>query len=146
MRRGTTLAVLPLVLVLASCASEAPAPDEDVAGSPAGFGVEDRELDSLSLIETAMLAGRVDYSTGVLYKVYTMFEPMSLPDEFQSDVPAKCGTPLIIEVQRNWNRLTPEHRAEISQYIEPLTEGDGTETQLDDVTPDRLDHERERLD
>ena len=54
--------------------------------------------------------------------------------------------PLIAEVQRNWNLLSADDAAEISRYIQPLGRPGDTETQLDDVTPDRLDHEREKLD
>ncbi len=146
MRVLAVLAALLCVALLSGCATEMPVPEEETAVLDSGVLAGDERLSSLSLIETAMSTGRLDYSTGILYKVYAMFEPMSLPPEYESDVQGKCGTPLIIEVQRNWSRLTPEHRAEISQYIEPLIEMDDGENQLDDVTPDRLDHERERLD
>ena len=75
-----------------------------------------------------------------------MFDPLSLPAEYMSDVPGKCGTPLISEIQRNWARLNPADQAEISQYIEPIGEIGSDETQLDDVTPDRLDRERTAID
>lgn len=103
-------------------------------------------MSSLALINDAMTEGRLDYSTGLLYKVYAMFEPESLPPEFQSDVPSKCGTPIILEVQRNWNMLTPSDRAEISRYVQPIGEPGDTGTQLDDVTKDSLDDERRSLD
>jgi hypothetical protein len=146
MRILAVLAALLSVALLSSCATEMPVPEEETAAVENDALAGDERLNSISLIETAVSTGRIDYSTGMLYKVYTMFDPMSLPPEYKSDVPGKCGTPLIIEIQRNWSRLTPEHRAEISQYVEPLTEMDDGETQLDDVTPDRLDHERERVD
>ena len=73
-------------------------------------------MSSLELINAAVTAGALEYSTGMLYKVYVMFEPESLPPEFASDVPSKCGTPMISEVQRNWNLLSPDDRAEISRY------------------------------
>ena len=104
------------------------------------------ELDSFGLIEQAVSAGRLDYSTGALYRVYAAFEPMSLPEEYESDVPLRGVSALVSEVERNWNLLTDEHRAEIAAYIQPVGEPDEHDTGLDDVTPDRLEHERNRLD
>lgn len=136
--------VLLFGLVLASgCA--APPGAEPVMETPV-LPMAERPLDSIALIDNAVRAGRLDYSTGLLYKVYVMYEPASLPQEYESEVPSKCGTPLIQEVQRNWNLLTPEQRTEISQYVQPVGETDKTNTQLDDVSPDRLENEREKLD
>ena len=106
----------------------------------------DAELDSFSLIDHAVAQGRIDYSTGMLYKVYAQYDPMSLPDEYRSDAIGMVGTPLVAEIERNWHRILPEHRIEISQYIEHLLDIDDSGTQLDDVTPDRLDQERNRID
>ncbi len=111
-------------------------------GEPAA----DSELGTFALIDHAVAQGRIDYSTGMLYKIYAQYDTMSLPDEFQSDVIGMVGAPLATEIERNWHRILPEHRAEISQYIEHLLDIDDSETQLDDVTPDRLDQERNRLD
>ncbi len=104
------------------------------------------ELDTYSLISLAVTEGEIGYSTGLLYKVYAMYDPLSLPSEYRSEVPGKCGTPLIDEVQRNWGRLTPADKAEISQYIKPIGERDFGGTQLDDVTPDQLERERTAID
>ncbi len=141
----TIVTVLLLGLVLASgCAAPAPGP-EPVVDRPAS-PTDERPLDSVALIDGAVRGGRLDYSTGLLYKVYVMFEPSSLPQEYQSDVPSKCGTALIQEVQRNWSVLTTEQRNEISPYIQPVGDPDKTDTQLDDVSPDRMESEREKLD
>ncbi len=104
------------------------------------------EFDTYSLISLAVAEGEIGYSTGLLYKVYAMYEPLSLPPEYRSEVPGKCGTPLIDEVQRNWRRLTPADKAEISQYIKPIGERGFDDTQLDDVTPDQLERERTAID
>jgi hypothetical protein len=145
MKRLKIVPVLLVAALLLGCASEAPPPDEGTA-SGAGYEIDESQLDSFALINLAMSSGDLDYSTGTLYKVYAVFDPLSLPPEYESDVPGKSGTPLIMEVQRNWNRLTPEHREEISQYIEPIGEGDTSDTQLDDVTPDRLEDARDSLE
>jgi len=136
--------LLAAVTLSAGCASQ-PAVEEPTSAE-AGVAQLDRPLDSLALIDTAVRAGRLDRSTGLLYKVYVMFEPESLPQEYRSEVPSKCGTPLVSEVQRDWNQLTPEHRLEISQYIQPVTDVEKTDTQLDDVSRDRLDSDRESLE
>lgn len=141
--KATRMLVLAAMVAAALGCSPDPPPIEEA--TTAGASSEET-LDSMALIEGAMNAGVLDYSTGTLYKVYVMFDPLSLPEEYASDVPVKCGTPLIVEVQRNWNRLLPEHRTEIEMYITPIMDPTETETDLDDVTPDRLEHERNRLD
>ena len=131
------------LLALSGCSGSAPKAEPVSDGS---YPTDERPMSSLELVNAAVTAGALEYSTGMLYKVYVMFEPESLPPEFASDVPSKCGTPLISEVQRNWNLLSPDDRAEISRYIEPMGLPGETENQLDDVTPDRLDDERQKLD
>lgn len=138
------LACLMAVVVMGAslgCAGAGAASGEVGAGGADGSG-----LDSIGLIDQAVRAGRLDYSTGILYKVYAVYEPTSLPAEYESDVPLRPATSLVSEVQRNWNRLLPEHRAEIETYIQPASDPDRNDTGLDDVTPDRLDHERNRID
>jgi hypothetical protein len=142
--RAAACVLLLGVLLASGCAG--PRPDAEPVTERSALPADDRPLDSVALIDNAVRVGRLDYSTGLLYKIYVMFEPASLPQEYESEVPSKCGTPLIQEVQRNWNLLTPEQRTEISQYVQPVGEPDKTDTQLDDVTPERLDGERDKLD
>ena len=141
---AATLAVATLFAFGCSCRVPEVEPVSDE--TQVTYSTDEQPMSSLDLIEAAVRSGALEYSAGLLYKVYVMFEPDSLPPEYESDVPAKCGTPLIMEVQRNWNLLSLDDRAEISQYIEPIGMPGETNTQLDDVTPDRLDHEREKLD
>lgn len=114
-----------VVFVSAGCAGERPSREPGPVGSAAESASEGEPRDSISLIDAALKAGAIDYSTGLLYKVYAVFEPMSLPSEFRSSVPAKCGTALILEVQRSWDRLDPDDRAEISQHVEPPVPEEG---------------------
>ena len=146
MRATRTLVALAAIALFLGCAAETPPPGEETAEDATPAPIDESRLDPIALIDAAMAAGDIDYSSAMLYKVYVMFDPMSVPPEYESDVPAKCGTPLIMEVQRNWNRLTPEDRAEISQYIEPLEHPGSADTQLDDVTPDRVNDDRDSLD
>jgi hypothetical protein len=141
MKTILVLATMAAATILAGCAATAP-PRGELTFAFAGDG---GELDSIALIDQAFAAGNIDYTTSLLYKVYAMFDPTSLPVEFESDVPARCGTPLIQEVQRNWHRFTPEEQAEIGVYIQPIRNPDEPiDTDLDDVTKDHLDSERER--
>lgn len=143
---ATAIAAISLAALLAfsgcSCSVPAPAVDETAVT----YSTDERPMSSLELVEAAMRSGALEYSTGLLYKTYVMFEPDSLPPEFASDVPSKCGTPVISEVQRNWNMLSPDDAAEIARYIEPIGMPGESDTQMDDVTPDRLDNEREKID
>jgi hypothetical protein len=135
---------LAALLILAGCAGTPPGQETDT-GEGISYPTDEVPLSSMALIDAAQSSGMLDHSTALLYKVYVMFDPDSLPPEYRSDVPSKCGTPVILEVQRNWHLLAPEDRLEISQYIQPIGEPGDTDTGLDDVTPDRLDRERESL-
>ncbi len=138
-------AVAAATLLVSGCSCPAPDVEPVSDETRVSYSTNERPMSSFDLVETAVRSGALEYSTGLLYKVYAMFDPNSLPPEYESAVPSKCGTPLIAEVQRNWNLLSPDDRAEISQYIQPIGMPGETGTQLDDVTPDRLDHEREKL-
>jgi len=108
--------VAAAALTLTGCSCSVP----PVGETGLSYSTDERPMSSLEMVDAAMRSGALEYSTGLLYKVYVMFEPESLPPEFASDVPSKCGTPLISEVQRKWNLLSPDDRAEISRYIEPI--------------------------
>jgi len=135
----TVIAAVAL-LATVGCVPEATAPPDATGG-----GTRER-LSSCELIEVAMSQGRLDYGTGLLYKVLSVYEPSSLPEEFQSEASSKCGTPVAVEVRRNWHRLSPGQQAEIERYIEPLQDDDGTGTDLDDVGPERPEHGRGDVD
>jgi hypothetical protein len=144
MKPTAVLAALSAAMLLGGCAAQAPWTDDAAVPGAIAYTAGERPLDSIALIDEAVAAGDIDYTTGLLYKVYAMFDPLSLPPEFASDVPAKCGTPLVLEVQRNWHRFTPQERAEIEIYIRPITDpGEAAGTDLDDVTRDLIDQERE---
>ncbi|MBD3367290.1 MAG: hypothetical protein GF405_03810 [Candidatus Eisenbacteria bacterium] len=134
-----TLLAVAAAVALAGCAGETVPHEQVVSG-------EDENLSSCALIELAVSQGRLDYGTGLLYKVYSIYEPESLPEEFRSDGPSKCGSPVVVEVQRNWHRLSPGQQAEIEFYIQPLQDDDETGTDLDDVGPNRPEHGRGELD
>ncbi len=71
---------------------------------------------SAALIEESYERGEIDYETALLYKVYSLFDPEKLPAEYQSDTSIPCGTPILLEVKRNWDRLSPEVKSALSVY------------------------------
>lgn len=71
---------------------------------------------SVVLIEQAYQKGRISYETGILYKVYSIFDPQKLPAEYQSSTPGKCATPILKEVRRNWGRLSSQVKGELAAY------------------------------
>ncbi len=72
---------------------------------------------SLALIEEAVEQGRLDYETALLYKVYTIFAPDRLPPEFQSDTPSRSATLVFAEVLGNWDTLSPQTRALLTEFV-----------------------------
>lgn len=141
-------AVMLSVAALALAVACAPVPGVGEAGDgeTRSYSTDERPLDSFALIEQAVSWGRLDYETGLIYKVYAMFDPMNLPDEYASDVPGKCGTPVVAEVRQNWGRFTVEQRAELSRYVDPPPGFDEGDTAFDEVTDDRLEQERNKID
>lgn len=81
----------------------------------------EQSYSTVDLINRAYQNGEIDYDERVLYIVYSIYTPEALPEEYLSDVPVKSATPLILEIQRNWDRLSPETQEKISPYIQPLT-------------------------
>lgn len=81
---------------------------------------------SIQLINRAYEQNTIDFDTRALYLTYSIYEPEALPPEYQSNVPMKDATPIILEIQRNWDMLSPATQEEISQYIQPLEKGDST--------------------
>ena len=87
---------------------------------------EETTLTCVELINIAYEQNIIDYDMRALYLTYSIFNLEALPPEYQSDVPMKDATPIILEIQRNWDRLSPATQEKISQYIQPLENGDPT--------------------
>ena len=71
---------------------------------------------SVVLIEEAYQKGRISYETGILYKVYSVFDPQKLPAGYQSSTPGKCATPILREVMRRWSTLSSRVKMELAAY------------------------------
>ena len=78
------------------------------------------QLTSVELINRDYEQKAIDYDTRALYLTYSIYKPEALPPEYQSNAPIKSATPIILEIQRNWDRLSPATQDKISQYIQPL--------------------------
>jgi len=87
---------------------------------------EAEQLSSVELINRDYEQEAIDYDTRALYLTYSIYEPEALPPEYQSNVPIKSATPIILEIQRNWDRLSPATQERISQYIQPLKKENST--------------------
>jgi len=100
------IAVALLALVLALFLTSASSPTQ----------ASDPRPPSAVLIEEAYQKGRISYETSLLYKVYSLFDPHKLPAEFQSSTPGKCATPILQEVRRNWETLSPQVKGALAAY------------------------------
>lgn len=75
---------------------------------------------SVQLINRAYEQNTIDFDTRALFLTYSIYDAEALPQEYQSSVPMKDATPIILEIQRNWDKLSPTTQEEISRYIQPL--------------------------
>ncbi len=107
--KNTLTCVMSLALLLSTASSVV----------SCGQSGETKET-SLQLINRAYEQNTIDFDTRALYLTYSIYDAEALPPEYQSNVPMKDATPIILEIQRNWDKLSPTTREEISQYIQPL--------------------------
>jgi len=114
--KNTVTCVLILALLLSTVLSVVSCFDDGEA----------EQLSSVELINRDYEQEAIDYDTRALYLTYSIYEPEALPPEYQSNVPIKSATPIILEIQRNWDRLSPATQERISQYIQPLKKENST--------------------
>ena len=128
------LLMVAIAVVAAACASTpgrkeatpslpdtaTPSPENTRIPEPTATPVHVGKKSSVELIKAAYERDEISYDEQMLYLVYSVFEPELLPLEYQSAVPHKDATPIILEVKRNWDRLSPDTRDKISAYIQPL--------------------------
>ena len=118
--KNTVTCVLILALLLSTALSVVSCFDDGEAKQ------DSVQLNSVELINRAYEQKAIDYDTRALYLTYSIYEPEALPPEYQSNVPIKSATPIILEIQRNWDRLSPVTQERISQYIQPLKKENST--------------------
>lgn len=99
-----------------------PPKDTHTVPMPPSTPTDVRGESSFELIKAAYQRGEINYDEQLVYLVYSVFAPKLLPQKYRSDVPCKDATPIILEVKRNWDRLSPDARDKIAPYIHPLRE------------------------
>ena len=77
-------------------------------------------FEASGLIEKEYREKRLSLDQKCLYLIYALRNHENLPDRFKvlKEEELKCGTPLVIEVKRNWDKLSLETRQAISQLLE----------------------------
>jgi len=98
----TYAAILAILLPAASCVLSC------------GQRGETRQT-SIQLINRAYEQEAIDYDTRALYLTYSIYKPEALPPEYQSNVPMKDATPIILEIQRNWDKVSPATQEETNE-------------------------------
>lgn len=71
--------------------------------------VSDAADHSIRLIEKAYRNGEIDYQTAINYKIYALFNKRKLPRRYDSDLPTKSATLVILEALRNRHLLYKEN-------------------------------------
>ena len=86
-----------------------------------GATVDDHRLGPLQRIDAAVSRGEISFSRGAAQKLWFLFDRRRVDPAWgvEGEPPAKCGTPVIAELQRQRERLDAETR----DLLARLTEG-----------------------
>lgn len=79
----------------------------------------------LSNLSNDYRSGRLDREQYYLYLAQTVLSPESLPPQYSSDEsePMKCGTPVLSEIDREWDTFSPELQSRLSLlFSRPVTQ------------------------
>ena len=74
---------------------------------------------SSELIDDALVAGKLDEETALIYKVFADFRDPRLPAEFQGSQRTFGDSHIIDEVQARWNQLTPATQDALRPFLVP---------------------------
>jgi hypothetical protein len=77
-------------------------------------------FEAANLIEQEYQDGRLSLDQKCLYLALTLRNKAELPDRFKilKEEDLKCGTPLVLEVKGNWDRLSFETKQQISRLLD----------------------------
>jgi hypothetical protein len=77
-------------------------------------------FEAVSLIEKEYQEKRLSLDQKCLYLIYALRNHQDLPQRFKvlKEEELKCGTPLVMEVRRNWDKLSMEVRETIDQLLD----------------------------
>jgi len=73
------------------------------------YSIAFAQEDSVKLLQKAYKRGEIDYQTALNYKLYAIFNKKKLPKAYQSHVPIKSATPIILEAKQNRHLLFKEN-------------------------------------
>jgi len=71
---------------------------------------------TFALIEQAYGKGQISLDQRTLYLAYALFDPAKVPEEYRSPFPEKCGTWILDEIWRNWERLSEQTKRILMTY------------------------------
>jgi hypothetical protein len=86
-------------------------------------------FEAVNLIEKEYQKNKLSLDQKCLYLIYALKNHENLPQRFKvfKEEELECGTPLIIEMKRNWDKLLPETKEEINRLlarpVKPFTYG-----------------------
>jgi hypothetical protein len=77
-------------------------------------------FEAANLIELEYQENKLSLDEKCLYLAYALRNKAELPDRFKAfeEGELKCGTPVVIEIQRNWDLLSTETQKEIDRLLE----------------------------
>ena len=79
----------------------------------ATFSSTKENLSTIELINKA----KISDETKLLYKIYTIYSFDKLPKKFRSDVPIKCGTPILKEIKEDLKRIKIRNKSKFPEFI-----------------------------
>lgn len=87
-----------------------------LVGAMAAIGLAAEEYDSFSGVEKAYEQGKMDYQQYLMQKVDLLFSPekLALADKATTTTMLKSGTPIIMEVQENWDNFDTNQQATLA--------------------------------
>ena len=91
------------------------------AGPDAAVTAQEQTLSTPELIDQALAAGRISADQRLLYLAFAVYQPESLPVEYQSNV-GWYGTHVVAEVQQAWQEAKLQPQVNASAVINELNQ------------------------
>ena len=82
-----------------------------------------KEQNVISKIETDLSDNKINYSTAIEYKIYSIYNDNKLPSQYKTKIfiPKKCATPIMEEMRKNWDIIEPETQTRITSFLDSKT-------------------------
>ncbi len=77
-------------------------------------------FEAANLIELEYQENKLSLDQKCLYLAFALRNKAELPDRFKvlGEEESECGTPLVLEIRKSWDRLSPETKQEIDRLLE----------------------------